>query len=143
MSPDPASADGIAAALTETLKTAREVARAQEQQAGEDGEPPTGDAAGGLVRATAALPGKVKVDIDPRAARLGTEALAEAVTEAVNSALAALRGQAQDASGVDLAALSERLEEIQKQSAAQLGGFLTRLTDAHQRLASRGDGGTT
>ncbi|WP_026929451.1 hypothetical protein [Glycomyces tenuis] len=53
---------------------------------------------------------------------------------AVNTALDAAREQAGVPSGIDLAALNEKVERIQQQSMRQLGSFMSSLGAAHGRI---------
>lgn len=138
--PDPS---GISEALSQALEVAKEGQRAQAEAADQTVE---AEAADGQVRAIATLTGKVTVRIiDPRALRLGGDVLGEEISIAVNAALDAAREQAGLPGSIDLAALSEKVEEIQQQSAQRLGSFMTSLADAHSRIVSatpEGKGGS-
>lgn len=125
--------------LGQAIEAAREGQRVQDESAAQTVE---AEAADGQVRATATLAGHVKVEIiDPRAVRLGAEALGEAITKAVNEALTAAREQAGLPGAIDLGGLAEKAEEIQKQSVAQLQSFMTTLADAHTRVVRSTDDG--
>jgi DNA-binding protein YbaB len=122
---------GIADALNQALQVARDGQRAQE----EAGQTVEVEAAEGMVRVSSTLAGKVTVDIvDPRASRLSKEYLSEEITMGVNAALDAAREQAGIPGAIDLASLTEKVEEIQQQSVRQLGSFMNSLADSHAKI---------
>ena len=130
-SPDPS---GIADALSQALQVAKDGQRTQEEAGTQTVEV---EAAEGMVRVIATLAGKVTVKIiDPRAVRLGAEVLGEEITAGVNAALDAAREQAGLPGAIDLAALSEKVEEIQQQSVQRLSSFMSGLADSHARIVS-------
>jgi DNA-binding protein YbaB len=124
--------DGITDALAKAMDLVREGRQAQE---GTEVQRVEVEAADGMVRASATLAGKVAVDIlDPRAMRLSKEYLSEELTAGVNAALDAAREQAGMPGAVDLAALTEKVEEIQQQSVQQLSSFMNTLAASHSKI---------
>lgn len=123
---------GITDALARALQVAKDGQRAQEEAGAATVEV---EAAEGMVRVSATLAGKVKVDIvDPRAVRLGGTVLAEEITIGVNAALDKAREEAGLPGAVDLDALTEKVEEIQQQSVQRLSSFMSTLADSHARI---------
>lgn len=123
---------GITDALAQALQVAKDGQRAQEEAGATTVEV---EAAEGMVRVSATLAGKVKVDIvDPRAVRLGGTVLAEEITIGVNAALDKAREEAGLPGTVDLEALTEKVEEIQQQSVQRLSSFMSTLADSHARI---------
>ncbi|NUQ89639.1 MAG: hypothetical protein HOQ43_14420 [Glycomyces artemisiae] len=124
--------NGIADALAKAMQVVNDGKQAQEAAGNQTVEV---EAAEGMIRVSATLAGKVKVDlVDPRAVRLSKEYLSEEITNGVNAALDAAREQAGMPGAVDLAALSEKVEEIQQQSVKQLSSFMSTLVDSQQRI---------
>ncbi|PRY61037.1 YbaB/EbfC family nucleoid-associated protein [Glycomyces artemisiae] len=124
--------NGIADALAKAVQVVNDGRQAQEAAGNQTVEV---EAAEGMIRVSATLAGKVKVDlVDPRAVRLSKEYLSEEITNGVNAALDAAREQAGMPGAVDLAALSEKVEEIQQQSVRQLGSFMNSLAESHTKI---------
>ncbi|MCC3762680.1 YbaB/EbfC family nucleoid-associated protein [Glycomyces sp. TRM65418] len=132
--PDPR---GLTGPLDEVMAAARRVQDIQQGQS--EAEPITVEAAEGTVSVTVKAPGTAEVSIRPAAMRLGSEALSEQVSLAVNEAYAALREQAGAGAAVDLEELNEQLAEIQRDSAARLSSFLDGIMSAHSRAEQRED----
>ena len=131
MSTEP-DATGITDALAKALQVAQDGQRAQEDAEGQTVDVEVAD---GMIRVSATLTGKVMVNlIDPRSARLGTEVLSEEITRGVNAALDAAREQAGMPGAIDLAALSEKVEEIQQQSVQRLSSFMSSLADSQAKI---------
>lgn len=106
----------------------------------ETGEPRrgTGATADQLIRADVVSGGRVeKLHIDPRALRMGAEALAEQVAVAVNAAMDDLRSKstASELPTVDLESLSDQLLEVQDQSVRRMSMFVDGLDDALDKIA--------
>jgi DNA-binding protein YbaB len=97
-----------------------------------------GEAADGMITVRTGPPGRVTgLTLNPRVLRLGTEALAEEITSAVNQALTDLQESAGTSAGpVDLSALGEQLKRTQETAARQLTSFLNALAAAQDRLGS-------
>ena len=128
----PSDQSGITDALAQALQVAKDGQRAQEEAGATTVEV---EAAEGMVRVSATLAGKLTVEIvDPRAVRLGGTVLAEEITIGVNAALDKAREQAGLPGGVDLEALTEKVEEIQQQSVQRLSSFMTSLAESHTRI---------
>jgi hypothetical protein len=107
-----------------------------------DGEPVEGEgegsAADGQVVARAVLPGRIGgLTLDPRAMRLASQDLAEAVVSAVNAALADLRDKAVPAGSADLTALRTSLERLRQDTQQQFGALTDSLMAAQDRLVAR------
>ncbi|WP_240489861.1 YbaB/EbfC family nucleoid-associated protein [Actinomadura atramentaria] len=94
----------------------------------------TGEAADGRVKVTAVAGGRLKsVELDPRAMRMASQELGEALVTAANAALDDLRSRAAGAAAdeiVDTAALGARVEEIQNESLRQMREITAALSDA-------------
>lgn len=124
--------NGITDALAKAMQVVNDGRQAQEAAGNQTVEV---EAAEGMIRVSATLAGKVKVDlVDPRAVRLSKEYLSEEITNGVNAALDAAREQAGMPGAVDLAALSEKVEEIQQQSVRQLSSFMNSLAESHTKI---------
>lgn len=133
--PDPA---GVERVFSDAIEAAR---RFETQRDGALGEVEgVGEAADGMVTVRTGPPGRITgLAIDPRMLRLGTEALAAEVMEAVNAALADLQKQsAEAADGMDFTGLTDRLQQIQQDSARNLSSFVSALAAAQNRLGDRG-----
>ncbi|HEY9473405.1 MAG TPA: YbaB/EbfC family nucleoid-associated protein [Mycobacteriales bacterium] len=112
-----------------------------------DGEPPApgelrgeGQAADGQVRAVAVAGGRLEsLTVNPRAMRMGSEALCEQIVVAVNAALDDLRGrvenQAVTAGAVDPAALTEQMRDLHTESARQMEMFTQGIRDALDQIS--------
>jgi len=132
MSPSYPDSSSITDMLSQAVEAAKIGAQAQEERASQTVEV---EAAEGQIRVTANLMGKVKVDIiDPRAVRLGAAVLGEEITIAVNAALDKAREESGTPGEIDLAGLSEKMEELQKQSAQKLRGFMDGLATSHEQI---------
>jgi DNA-binding protein YbaB len=136
---DDLSMSAIDQALTDTRRALEGMRSAQPTAAAEQvtGE---GEAADGKVRVVVGLPGEVRsMTMDPRMMRLGSEAVCEAITEAVNTALADLRKNATTGTQapVDLERLSGDLEAIQTESLQSMRTMFSALQDAMDRLDRR------
>jgi DNA-binding protein YbaB len=98
-----------------------------------------GVAADGQVRVTARTGGRLEsVQLDPRALRLGSQALGEQILLAVNAALDDLQAQAGTqarAPAADPAPLTERMRELQEASVRQMYVFSQSITDAVERIS--------
>ncbi|MEU5871662.1 YbaB/EbfC family nucleoid-associated protein [Glycomyces sp. NPDC047369] len=124
--------NGITDALAKAMQVVNDGKQAQEAAGNQTVEV---EAAEGMIRVSATLAGKVRVDlVDPRTVRLSKEYLSEEITNGVNAALDAAREQAGMPGAVDLAALSEKVEEIQQQSVRQLGSFMNSLAESHTKI---------
>src|SRR5215470_12337496 len=99
----------------------------------------TGAAADGQIEATVQSGGRLEsLRMDPRALRMGSQALSEQIVLAVNAALDDLHAKAPDptpqAVDVDTAALADRIEELQGQAVRQMSMFAQGITDALARI---------
>ena len=99
-----------------------------------------GEAADGQVRAVAGAGGRLEsLTVNPRALRLGSEALCEQIVVAVNAALDDLRdrveGQAVAAGAADPAALAEQLRNLHTESARQMERFTQGVRDALDQIS--------
>lgn len=130
--PDPG---GMTGPLDQVMAAAK---RVQEIQNGDaEAEPIVAEAAEGMVTVSVKPPGTAEVSIKPVAMRLGSEALSEQITLAVNEAYTALRERAGAGAAVDLEELNEQLAEIQREGAARLSSFLDGIMAAHSRAEQR------
>jgi DNA-binding protein YbaB len=107
----------------------------------------TGVGADGQITAVARPGGHLEsLRMDPRALRMGSEALCEQIVAAVNAALDDLRanaGQPPAQAGVDTAALAARMSELQSQSARQMAAFTQGISDVLARIRSSTGTGQT
>jgi len=91
-------------------------------------------------RATAVVvaPGRIdSLRIDPRLLRDGSNAVCDAITEAINAALADLSDQAlRGAESLDTASLAVDLERLQADSLASATTMMASLQDAMTRIAT-------
>jgi hypothetical protein len=95
-----------------------------------------GSALDGLVTVRASGAGRIEwVEIDPRAGRVPLGDLAEAITEAVNAALADASGS--ESLSVDFGALAGQVRQMQDDSMRQMARFTGALDDAMDRLGKR------
>jgi DNA-binding protein YbaB len=103
-----------------------------------DGEPPIGrgEAAGGLVRATAANGRISAVEINPKAMRLPSQELAEAMTEAANTALADMESKypALPIPPIDPAALQAQLAEAHDQGIREMRSYTQSIAESLARF---------
>lgn len=135
-----ASAGGVDRLLEDTR-------RMLEQMRSGGEEPPDpgelrgeGEAADGQVQAVAVAGGRLEsLTVNPRAMRMGSEALCEQIVAAVNAALDDLRGkaaaQAVAAGGVDPAALAEQMRDLHTESVRQMDMFTQGIRDALDRIS--------
>ncbi len=108
---------------------------------GEPTEPLRGDgeSADGRARAVAVTPGRIEtLEVNPRLMRDGSEAVCEAIAEAVNAALEDLQTKAvQGAATIDPQQLSGELERIQEESLDSARSMMAVLQDAMARIDRR------
>lgn len=77
------------------------------------------------IKVTASPPGTVRIEIlEPRSLKLGSDEVGEALTEAVNRALDALRERISGAVALDPGALAEQFTEISGQGDAAFADLL-------------------
>ena len=132
--------DQLLAQTREALQQARSAPSVDDA---EPAPPPraVGVCAGGEVEATMVGQHLERVTIDPRALRLGTEALGEYIVDAVNAALDDMRSQAaasSDALTVDPAELARSLDDLQSQSIRSMSAISQALSDAVLRIQQSG-----
>ncbi|MGC4874803.1 YbaB/EbfC family nucleoid-associated protein [Micromonospora sp. DT43] len=131
---------GIDKVLSDTMRALS----AQQSGGAQDADAPQpvgrGEAADGMVRVSAAPPGRLTaLEVDPRLLRRDLTTLTEHIMSAVNDALADLQQATASAAGpVDLSDLGRQLTEIQQDAARQFTTFLDGLADAQDRLGRRG-----
>lgn len=91
-------------------------------------------------RATAVVvaPGRIEsLRIDPRLLRAGSEAVCDAIAEAVNAALAHLQDDALSAAGtMDITGLGVDLERLQAKSLSSASTIMESLRDAMARISA-------
>jgi DNA-binding protein YbaB len=96
-----------------------------------------GEAADGMIRVVAVGGRLSQVEIDPRAMRMASQALAEEFTKAANTALSDLQaGYATGAPNVNLDALASQMEQFQQASERdirRLNESITRAIAAYAR----------
>jgi DNA-binding protein YbaB len=130
-------ADDLARQLQEMRRLLRDT-RAGSASTQPDGEPVLGtaEAADGLVKVIAETGKLSKIELNPRAMRLPSEDLAEAIVEAANAALADLAAKAGSETGLvaDPAALDARLSELQDQSVRQMSRYMQGISEVLGRL---------
>lgn len=132
MSPSYPDSSSITDMLSQAVEAAKIGAEAQAERASQTVEV---EVAEGRVRVSANLVGKVTVAIvDPRALRLGAEALGEEITAGVNAALDKAREESGTPGEIDLAGLSEKMEQLQQESAQKLRGFMDGLSASHEQI---------
>lgn len=102
-----------------------------------------GAAADGKVKVVAGAGGELtSVELDPRAMRMPSEELADALRSAVNEALRELRSRSRAAeTAIDPDVLAQGLRDAQDQGLRQMAAFTQSLDDLMTRIGSR-DGGT-
>jgi DNA-binding protein YbaB len=140
MQPTSTAAAGTAAASTAAASTAA---------AGRDGPAGGGEAAAAPLRAEAsdrsgratavvASPGRIEsLRVDPRLMRDGSEAVCDAIAEAVNAALAKLQDDAiAGAAVIDATGLAVDLERLQADSLASATTMMASLQDAMARISA-------
>jgi len=106
--------------------------------AAQAGEPPVGhgQAAGGLVQAVAENGRLRSMEINPKAMRMASQELAEAMTEAVNAALADMESKypALPIPAIDPARLQAQLAEAHEQGVREMRRYTEHITDALSRF---------
>ena len=107
-------------------------------EATEGGEPPVGQgvAADGLLQVTAAS-GRIRsVEINPRAMRMPSQDLAEALTEAVNAALDDMESKypTLPIAAIDPAALKVQLEHAREEGIREMRRYADSINDALSRF---------
>jgi DNA-binding protein YbaB len=117
-------------------RAVEEMGRLTEQAEG--GEPPVGQgvAAGGLVQVTAAGGRVTSVEINPRAMRLASQELAEALAEAANAALADMESKypVLPIPAMDPVALKAQLAEAHEEGIRAMRRYTESITDALSRF---------
>lgn len=101
------------------------------------------EAADGLIRATVGIGGRLEsLRADPRAMRLGSEALCEEIMVAVNGALDDLQAKARQAGPAvpDRAALDRQLEELQSESVRRMEMFTQGVAEAIDGIMRASEG---
>jgi DNA-binding protein YbaB len=90
------------------------------------------------VTAVVTTPGRIEsLQLDPRLMRDGSEAVCDAITEAVNIALAKLQDESVSrAGGIDTAALAIDLERLQADSLTSATTMMASLQDAMTRISA-------
>jgi DNA-binding protein YbaB len=130
---------GFERMLDETRQALAELRGGDRAAEGPDAEETRGEgqAAGGQLTVTAGAGGRLEaVRIDPRALRMGVEALGEQLVIAANAALEAVRAQVGERAGAafDPDALTDRLQELQNQSVRQMYLFSQGIADSVDRI---------
>lgn len=135
MKQEASSGTPFAEVLKETLALSKQV------QASQDADPAADEQvverAEGLVRVTASASGEIRVELDPKVMRLGSEFLAQELSGAVNESLAALNEQ-RAAQHLDLDAVNEQVEALQEQASLQLTNFMDGILRAHRAAGETG-----
>jgi DNA-binding protein YbaB len=135
MTREASSGNPFAEVLKETLALSKQV------QAGQGADPEgeqVVERAEGLIRVTASAAGEIRIDLDPKVMRLGSEVLGHELSGAVNESLAALNEQRLAAQHLDLDAINEQVEALQEQASAQLNNFMDGILRAHQAAGEAG-----
>jgi DNA-binding protein YbaB len=126
--------------LLESTQQALNMARGGQPDAADAPEPPVGrgSAADGQVRVEAHTGGRLaNLEIDPRMMRQDSVTLSAAIVTAANAALADLQTQLRTSLGsTDVAAVAERLKEVQQESVQQMTSFLSAIGDMQARIAA-------
>jgi hypothetical protein len=124
------SGNPFADVLKETLALSKQV------QASQNADPSEGEQvverAEGLIKVTASANGDIRIALDPKVMRMGSEFLGEELSGAVNESLAALNEQRLAAQNLDLDAINQQVEALQEQASAQLNNFMDGILRAHQ-----------
>ncbi|MFG3341663.1 hypothetical protein [Glycomyces sp. NPDC048151] len=130
MTGETSSGTPFAEVLKETLALSKQV------QASQNADPGEGDQvverAEGLIKVTASSNGEIRITLDPKAMRMGSEFIGEELSGAVNESLAALNEQRLAAQNLDLDAINQQVEALQEQASAQLNNFMDGILRAHQ-----------
>jgi DNA-binding protein YbaB len=132
-----ADADQFRQSMDDALNTLREL-RATRPAAEAVETRGEANAADGLIAVVAAPGGRIEsITVAPQVLRQGSGYLAEQMTLAVNAALEDLQARtvAEAPDAPNPAALLERLEDVQQQSARQMQSFLSALISAQARTA--------
>ena len=128
--------------MLEQTMQALDTARGVRVGGDENAEPVEGhgEAADGLITVKALAGGKLaELHLDPRAMRMDSTSLSDAIVEAANMALADLTEQLRNGlAGPNLDTLADQLKEVQQQSTRQMSTFLDALTDVQERIAGGG-----
>jgi DNA-binding protein YbaB len=126
--------------LLESTQQALNLARGGQPDAADAPEPPVGrgSAADGQVRVEAHAGGRLaNLEIDPRMMRQDSVTLSAAILAAANTALADLQSQLRTSLGsTDVAAVAERLKQVQQESSQQMSTFMAALGDMQARIAN-------
>ena len=128
--------------LEDTRRSLRQMRAPVPAQGAEQAAPATGTgaAADGQIEATVRSGGRLEsLRMDPKALRMGSQALCEQLVLAVNAALDDLHAKAPDPAAqgtvdVDTAALADRIGELQGQAVRQMSMFAQGITDALARI---------
>lgn len=108
----------------------------------ETGELPegVGQAGNGLVIAKASPPGRIsELSLDPKALRMPSEWVTEAIVKAINHALTDLQNKSEIPTGqVDFSSLGEKLQQIQDDASRQFSSLADSLAEAQARIARQG-----
>lgn len=149
---EPMSEPTFATAMERLLEDTREALKRMQPNAATT--PPTGgpasaapaaeplraEASDRTERAAAVVvtPGRIEsLRIDPRLLRDGSEAVCDAIADAVNAALSQLQEQASASAGtVDLAGLGVDLERLQADSLTSASTMMASLRDAMDRISA-------
>src|SRR5262245_36633278 len=114
--------------LLESTRQALDMVRGGQPDAEDAPAPPVGrgTAADGQVRVEAQTGGRLaNLEIDPRMMRQDSVTLSAAILTAANAALADLQGQLRASlASTDVAAVAERLKQIQQESVQQMSSFM-------------------
>lgn len=120
----------FASVLKDALALSKQVQAAQDVDA--EPEPLVAERAEGQIRVTAGPGGEIGIALDPKAMRLGSEALSQQLAGAVNEALTAYKERQGLLQNLDLDAVNQQIEELQQQASTQLNTFMDGILRAHQ-----------
>lgn len=135
MKQEASSGTPFAEVLKETLALSKQVQASQDAAPAADEQ--VVERAEGLVRVTAGANGEIRIELDPKVMRLGSEFLAQELSGAVNESLAALNEQ-RAAQHLDLDAVNAQVEALQEQASLQLTNFMDGILRAHQAAGETG-----
>ncbi|WP_020577841.1 YbaB/EbfC family nucleoid-associated protein [Actinopolymorpha alba] len=97
-----------------------------------------GEGGQGKVHAVAKVPGRIEIlQMDPRLMRDGSEAVCEAIVDAINAALEDLQNKVVGGTTIDAVELSGELERLQEQSLDSARSMMAALQDAMDRIERR------
>lgn len=130
MTQDASSGTPFAEVLKETLALSKRVQESQNADPAEEEQ--VIERADGLIKVTASADCDIRIALDPKSMRIGSEQLAEELSGAVNEALAALNEQRLAAQNLDLDAINAQVEDLQEQASAQLTNFMDGILRAHR-----------